>query len=169
MELATSGLGQSWFGCMYEANSPLAETFTILPGTFSGLKPAGGLAVSASICAASAEAVLASALAARPAEATRKTSRRETFGDRVERFCIRCLRRNYDSPQISRASERRKPRPGARLHVLALASLRQPRPGDGHAGAEIDAALLADRELGTAFAISSHQSRGEVPRTTQEK
>src|SRR6187399_3481507 len=73
---------------MYDAKSPLAETFTILPGTFSGLKPAGGLAVSASICAASAEAVLARALAASPADATRKTSRRETFVDRVERFCI---------------------------------------------------------------------------------
>src|SRR3954463_3328284 len=97
---------------MYDANSPLAETFTILPGTFNGLKPAGGLAVSASICAASAEAVLARAVAARPAEATRKTSRRVTFVDRVERFCIRCLRRNSDTSKYH--ARRRAANPAGR-------------------------------------------------------
>src|SRR6187399_2463829 len=126
---------------MYDANSPLADTFTILPGTFSGLKPAGGLAVNASICAASADVVLARALAARPAEAARKTSRRETFGDRVERFCIRCLRRNSDHPQISRAVGHRKPQM-ALFPRLGLA-FRHPRPGDGQAGCQRDAALLA--------------------------
>src|SRR4051812_14080520 len=102
MLLATSGLGQSWLGCMYEANSPFAETLTILPGTESGLKPAGGLAISASSSAAWAEFALTSALAATPAEATRKTSRRERFRDSCARFILlppSKLRRQ----QISRA------------------------------------------------------------------
>src|SRR5256885_11508813 len=82
MALAISGFGQSWFGCMYEANSPLAETLTILPGTLSGLNPAGGLAISESMLgAASAVAAFAIALAATPADATFNTSRRDTFED----------------------------------------------------------------------------------------
>src|SRR5450755_297972 len=89
MALATSGFGQSWFGCMYEAKSPLAETLTILPGTVSGVKPAGGLAISESmLSAAAAEVAWASALAATPAEATVNTSRRDTLGDWVVRWCI---------------------------------------------------------------------------------
>src|SRR6187431_2989509 len=146
-ELATSGFGQSWFCCMYEAKSPLAETFTILPGTFSGLKPAGGLAVKASICAASADAVLASALAARPAEATRKTSRRETFVDRVERFCIRCLRRNSDTGKYHARASPANPRGP----ILALA-IRQ--PGDGQAGGPRDAQL--SMACGSARPSQSH-------------
>src|SRR6188768_4443013 len=117
-ELATSVFGQSWFCCMYEAKSPLAETFTILPGTFSGLKPAGGLAVRASICAASAVAVLARALAARPADATRKTSRRETFVDRVERFCIVASVEITTGANITQSDAPQTPGP----RILALAT-----------------------------------------------
>src|SRR6478735_2590776 len=134
MELATSGLGQSWFGCMYDANSPLADTFTILPGTLRGLKPEGGLAVRASICAASAEAVLARALAARPAEATRKTSRRETFVDRVERFSIRCLRRNSDMGKYHAACSLANP--AGRDFGRG-----QPKPGNSQGRRQEDASL----------------------------
>src|SRR6185369_6474420 len=137
---------------MYDANSPLADTFTILPGTFSGLKPAGGLAVSASICAASAEVDSARALAASPAEATRKTSRRETFVDRVERFCIsfasvenRQLRKYHAA--WSTANPRR-PEFGLSPRV------RQRAPGDGKPVAAQFSAPSLSRALGTAFAIS---------------
>src|SRR6478735_8782387 len=155
MELATSGLGQSWFGCMYDANSPLADTFTILPGTLRGLKPEGGLAVRASICAASAEAVLARALAAMPAEATRKTSRRETFVDRVERFCISLPSVEFtNSANITRDAALQTPRP-VNLALRHQDARRWPTRVPATSG------VIDGSGLGTGFAISCHQSRAQ--------
>src|SRR5882724_3465157 len=124
--LATSGLGQSWFGCMYEGKSPLAETLTILPGTLRGLKPAGGLAIRASSSAASADVAWASAPAERPTDATRKTSRRETFRDRLGRLSMVASVEIPTAPNITRRAARQMPsaqgRPSVRL------AFRQPKP-----------------------------------------